>query len=427
MVWDKLKKQLDLIRQLFTPPFMAKISFLLTEPKSVKPTPLFAFISFDGKRVKVYTGLSVYPKQWIKEDQKLLTRGYPKNGEHNDTLEWIKQQLETCYNYYRKAGQLPTAQALREAVLPREVEEATTSSERRTTPTFWKWFEEYLEDTRQKSQSRTAQASATAGKHLREFGQKKNVIVDFATITPAMGDKFAAYLLQAGQTDNTIAKQFVRLKRFMKWAAERGLHTNTQYPRLTWQRHDPEILTLTAEEVEAIEQLALVEGSYLDNARALFLLACYTGLRYSDLVSIRPEHVKGRALRITTQKTRETVTIPLRESAIALIERYLAGKVRLITNQKLNEYLKELGRQAGINEEFELIRYRAGKRDTSTMPKWQKLGCHTGRRTFVTLSLERGIRPEVIMKVTGHKDWKSFQRYVNITDATVEREFAKIF
>jgi integrase len=118
-------------------------------------------------------------------------------------------------------------------------------------------------------------------------------------------------LLKIGQTDNTIAKQFVRLKRFMKWAADRGYHANAKYQRLTWQRHDPEILTLTREEVAAIEGLSLPEGGYLDNARALFLLACYTGLRYSDLVSIRPEHLKGQLLRLTMQKTRETVVVPL--------------------------------------------------------------------------------------------------------------------
>lgn len=107
------------------------------------------------------------------------------------------------------------------------------------------------------------------------------------------------------------------------------------------------------------------------------------------------------------------------------MKRQLAGEVRLITNQKLNAYLKELGQLAGIAEPFELIRYRGGKRDATTFPKWERIGCHTGRCTFVTLSLERGLRPEIIMKITGHKDWKSFQRYVNITDAAVEREFRR--
>jgi integrase len=102
-------------------------------------------------------------------------------------------------------------------------------------------------------------------------------------------------------------------------------------------------MTLTASEVAALEQLELPNSGYLDNARALFLLACYTGLRFSDLVSIRGEHVRGQTLRMTTQKTRETVTVPLRPEALLVVEQLLAGKVRPITNQKLNNYLKELG------------------------------------------------------------------------------------
>jgi integrase len=196
---------------------------------------------------------------------------------------------------------------------------------------------------------------------------------------------------------------------------------------MKWKRQEPDIMTLTAEEVEALEGLELPAGSYLDNARALFLLSCYTGLRYSDLVSIRPEHVRGTTLRITTQKTRETVSVPLQARALLIVTRYLAGDVRLISNQKLNDYLKELGQLAGIDSPIEIIKYRGGNRSNQTVAKWEKLGCHTGRRTFVTLSLERGLRPELVMKITGHKTWKSFQRYVNITEQTVEREFAKAY
>jgi integrase len=153
------------------------------------------------------------------------------------------------------------------------------------------------------------------------------------------------------------------------------------------------------------------------------LLSCYTGLRFSDLVSIRAEHVRGQTLRMTTQKTRETVTVPLRPESLVVVEQLLAGKVRTITNQKLNDYLKELGQLASIDAPVEVIRFRGGVRESTTVAKWEPLGCHTGRRIFVTLSLERGLGPETIMKVTGHRSWKSFQRYVNVTSDAVEREF----
>jgi integrase len=108
------------------------------------------------------------------------------------------------------------------------------------------------------------------------------------------------------------------------------------------------------------------------------------------------------------------------------LEQLLAGKVRAITNQKLNDYLKELGQLAGIDAPVEVIRFRGGVRESTTVAKRERLGCHTGRRTFVTLSLERGLRPETIMKVTGHRGWKSFQRYVNVTSDAVSESFGSL-
>lgn len=402
---------------------MATISFHLKEPRADKPTAIFAFLAFDGRRVKVYSGLSVHPKQWIKADQRAQVRGRQQNGKLNDSLELLETKLLAYYAEQRAVGLLPTSEALRILAMPEEVEAPAPAA-----LAFWDYFDEWVALTKARGKVRTAQTYFTAGRHLREFQAAKGYAVDFDTITPTFGDRYTAYLLtSAGLTDNTIEKIVSRLKRFMKYAGDRGFHTNTSYQKLTWRRQEPDIMTLTAEEVAALESLDLPAGGYLDNARALFLLSCYTGLRYSDLVSIRPEHVRGNTLRITTQKTRETVSIPLQVRALLIVTRYLAGGVRLITNQKLNFYLKELGQLAGIDTPLEVVRYRGGERLNSTVPKWEKLGCHTGRRTFVTLSLERGLRPELVMKITGHRDWKSFKRYVNITEQAVEREFAKVY
>ena len=71
--------------------------------------------------------------------------------------------------------------------------------------------------------------------------------------------------------------------------------------------------------------------------------------------------------------------------------------MRRIANQKLNEYLKELGALAGLSAPTERTRYRGGQRLSETHPKYALLGCHTGRRTFVTLALERGIAPTYVI------------------------------
>lgn len=402
---------------------MASVSFLLKEPNATKATPIFAFLSFDGQRAKVYTGLSILPKQWLKADQRAQVRGLPDNGALNDALELAEEQLLTCYREHRAQGQLPTTEALRAAIVPVPAKTAEAAA-----VSFWQHLSEWESQKRAAGLLNTARTYATAARHLREFAKASKYAVDFDTINATFADKFTAYLVgPAHLTDNTISKILTRVKLFMKWAGGRGLHANSYYPKMTWARREPDVMTLTAEELAHLAVLPLPKGGYLDNARGLFMLSCYTGLRYSDLVSVRPEHVRGNMLRLVMHKTKDVVTIPLRPEAAALVAQLAAGELRPVANQVLNRFLKELGQRAELAVPVEVVRYRGGKRESETLPKWQRLTCHTGRRTFATLALEQGLRPELVMKITGHKSWASFKRYVNITADVVSKEFHRVY
>jgi integrase len=415
---------------------VAKISYLLNAPSADKPTPIFTFLSFDGRRVKVYANRSIHPRQWDASERRALTRGYPRNGALNDWLDLLAERLATCCDAHAATGTAPTAaelRALAESEQPEPEPEASVAAG----GLFWQRYEEWVSYTRAAGTVRTAQAHATAGRHLREFADANGYAVDFATLTPTVGDRWAAYLLNvAGLTDNTINKHLGRLKAFMKWAGKRGYTESTALDRVSWARREPDVIALSAAELRALETLPLASGSRLDKARAWFLLACYTGLRYSDLVSIQPQHLRPATdklpthLRLTAKKTRAVVNVPLSAPALTIVSRLLAGelasvKSQPITNPVLNRFLKELGQLAGIDSPVEVIRYRGGIADVTTCPKYEKLTVHTARRTFVTLNLGKGMSAEFVMKLTGHTSYKSFQRYVNLTPQRVAEEFAK--
>lgn len=403
---------------------MATVSFHLKRPDAIIPTAIIALVNASGKRIKVYSGLSILPKQWIKVSQRAQTRGHQQNGALNDTLDLLQERILTYCDEQRALGLLPTSEALRILAEPEAPEELVVEPKK----TFADYFTEWTAFSRSRGQVRTAIAGETTLRYLLAFEKSAKYAIDFDTITAAFADRYATHLLGTlGLTDNTIAKHFERLRRFMRYAVDREYTTARGWEKVKWKRQEADIMTLTAEELTALEELTLPQDSYLENARLLFLLSCYTGLRYSDLVSIRKEHIKGDMLHLTTKKTREKITVYLQERAQPIIDLYLAGKLRLISNQKLNDYLKELGQLADITDPIEVIRYRAGIRQSQTMAKWEKLGCHTGRRTFVTLSLERGVPPEIIMKATGHRTWKSFQRYINITERTVQQRFKEAY
>ena len=187
------------------------------------------------------------------------------------------------------------------------------------------------------------------------------------------------------------------------------------------------------EEFEKLFYLDLSNNKKFEKVRDIFCLACTTGLRYSDLAQLRREHIKEDRIRLTVQKTKEPIEIPLTAYSKLILEKY-NGQFKalpIISNQKMNDYLKgrvtkdkegishkEIGlcELAGINEPTEIIRFKGPKRESVVHPKYELIGVHTGRKTFVTLSLEKGMTAEEVMSISGHKDYKSFKRYVNITE-----------
>jgi len=94
------------------------------------------------------------------------------------------------------------------------------------------------------------------------------------------------------------------------------------------------------------------------------------------------------------------------------------GDLHSITNQRMNKYVKELCKLAEINEPFEVHRYKGRVKETGTVEKHELVTTHTGRRTFATKLLSKGVPAEIVMTFTGHRDYKSFSKYVNIPRKT---------
>jgi integrase len=406
---------------------MATVAFHLKRPNQPDATPIFILFNADGKRTKIYTGTSILPNHWNSEEQRAKTgKGYPKeNGYINEGLELMKDRLVEHYSKRRATGFIPSADELKAVIEPAK----QTEEQARALPQFFAAYEAWIEVSELTKRPNTIKTYRTTLRHLREFEDHTHYAVTFESMTATFGDKFPAYLItERGLTDSVIRKNILILKNFLSFAAERGLHENMAYKRFSWKHREPDVLTLTKAELQAIAALNLSDKPYLQNARALFLMGCYTGLRFSDVMALRPEHVHGQSIRVTTTKTNDTLLIPLREEARVLVQEMMANKVHPITNQRLNEYVKELGRLAGIDRPTERVQYQGGKRLPSVaVPKYALLTTHTARRTFVTQALKDGMRAEVIRKITGHKDLKSFSRYIEVADRDVEEEFAAVY
>ena len=148
------------------------------------------------------------------------------------------------------------------------------------------------------------------------------------------------------------------------------------------------------------------------------------GLRYSDVFNLKRTDIKDNHIEVTTIKTADSLIIELNNHSKAILDKYKDihfennKALPVITTQKINDYLKELGELVGIDEPIRETYYKGNKRIDEVTPKYALLSTHAGRRTFICNALSLGIPAQVVMKWTGHSDYKAMKPYIDIADAT---------
>ena len=288
--------------------------------------------------------------------------------------------------------------------------------------------------------------------HLIKFNKKASL--DFYDKNGL--NKFITYLrTKAGLEDNSAKKQYKNLSWFLRWAIRKGytnVHDVESYEPVFKIVKKP-VIFLTPEELSKLYHLKIpkngkvvklksyegrkyekvvTESGGMGRARDLFCFCAFTGLRYSDVVEVRRVDIRDRVLTVTTQKTHDRLPIVLHENALAILDKYKdedfsRGKaLPYMTNQQMNRCLKDLCEICGFNTPYTVTYYRNGIRHDEVYPKYELIGTHAGRKTFICFALSNGVAPDVVMKFTGHSDYKSMKPYIDITEDAKEDAIRKM-
>lgn len=239
---------------------------------------------------------------------------------------------------------------------------------------------------------------------------------------------------RSGLSDSTVEKQVGFLKWFLRWADTKGLLPCRDYttfkPKL--QSADKPVIFLDWGELQTVYSYEfLPEQTHLARVRDVFCFCAFTSLRYSDVAALRWSDVFDDHICVTTQKTTDSLIIELNRYSSELIGRYVDEALPddkvfpVISNQKMNEYLKEVMRLCSIERLIRVTSVRNGRREDRFVPKWQLIGTHAARRTFICNALMMGIAPNVVMRWTGHADYDSMKPYIAIADSFKASEMAK--
>lgn len=261
--------------------------------------------------------------------------------------------------------------------------------------------------------------------------------IPFADVTTDTLQNFINYLLHQGLRNTTVYKDYQFVRYFIRWARLKGYYNGNAdlvfKPRLKGtDGKQSEIIYLTLEEQQKIRECIIPESkNYLDRVRDVFLFCCYTSLRYSDAKALKKVDIRNNIMHIVTQKTTDGLHIELNKHAQSIIAKYKdvplpnGAALPVISNQKYNGYLKELGQLAGLDTLTRIVYYTGSIRHDEFLPKYQILTSHCARRTFVVTALQLGIPVEVIIRWTGHADYDAMKPYVAIVDELKKSEMSK--
>lgn len=396
------------------------------------PTALYLFFSPDKScRIKYRTNYKILPKSWDFEKERLkpsasgalefnvelnnlancCTREAMRKKETNQFLskEDYKQIVQDCIDRDNAVNSEISISHLKTQFLSYKsnfVKEGTLKEYR----TVFKGLEDF-----EKHKGTKLILREMDGKFLDQFevflSRKKNT---------NDGDK-------EGLLNDTIHKYISTLKVFLKWCNDNDylVHPDvfkTQKTNFKKKAYN-EIIALSESEIQELMNHDLSDRPSLERVRDLFCLLCYTGQRFEDLINFDPKDIKNNAWDFISVKVKKRVIVPF-EGYIApakdILER-IGYSVPKISNQKFNEYIKTVGKLAGMDEIIKITRYSGKQKLVIEKRKYDFLSSHVGRRSMVTNLLSRNVPITLVQKLTAHSDIRTLMKYESAnTDSLID-------
>ena len=396
----------------------------------VENVPIRMRVVFAGQRIEFTTGYRIDVAKWDLDKQK-VKNGYTNKlkqsaGEINTDLLRQYTEIQNIFKEYEVHDLMPTIEQIKCAFnerIKRSSNEVKETEKEEPTLDFWKAFERFVAECGKLNNwtHATYEKFNAVKNHLREFDEG----LSLKSFTESYLNDYMDFLQKKDMRNSTINKQMDYLKWFLRWCTKKGYCHNTAYedfnPKL--KSAPKKVIFLTNDELNKLKTVEIPHNKqYLERVRDVFLFCCFSGLRYSDVYNLKRSDVKPDHIEITTVKTADSLIIELNNHSKAILEKYKDihsedhKALPVISNQKMNVYLKELGELAEINDPVRETFYKGSKRIDIVTPKYALLGTHAGRRTFICNALALGIPAQVVMKWTGHSDYKAMKPYIDIAD-----------
>jgi len=410
---------------------MASVKFYLTRANAKEKTSVFflcnygAYEMVEGKKkylpLKYYTDETIHPEFWNKEKGRAKeTKNFPQYPEFNIRLKKIEDGVMNVVRRLKNDGIV-----LNNTVLRTELDRIFKATKNLTAGAnelpadavemlpFVKHFIETAQVARQ-----TIYAYQETYRNLEEYQRQKKTILTFQMIDMDFYNEFISMLKAKNYAPNSIGCRIKLLKKFINEAADRGLPVRDDYKKKGFVTVKEETAAVYLNETELMQmyKLDLSETPKLAIVRDLFLIGCYTGLRFSDLKKLSVDNFNAdNTISVKTKKTGTDVVIPVHPMVRAILEKYGNKLPKTPYNQLFNDRIGEVAKLAKINDIVCREFTKGNERVKQSVEKHELVTSHTARRSFATNAYLRDVPALSIMKITGHKTEKSFMGYIKMS------------
>ncbi len=368
-------------------------------------SPVMIRIYLNNERLPIgSSGVAVNPLQWDNDKNRLKGRT-TEALQINLQLDNIQSGLQAIFRRMELSEHL-SLEAIKSEYLGRKEDIDTILS----------LFEKHNNDFRSQvginKTAPTLQKYENCKRHFTNFLNSKYGRSDLklSEVTPIVIHDFQVYLLSVAKCmHNTANKNLKLLKTIILLGRKIGIITHDPYREIRLHAESVDRGFLTDEEIHTIISKEITIPR-LDLVRDIFIFSCFTGLAYIDVANLTEDNIielEGQKWIMTKrQKTKISTNIILLDIPKMIIEKYAStrndGKLLpILSNQKMNSYLKEIADICKINK---------------------NLTYHLARHTFATMSLNKGVPIETVSKMLGHNKIQTTQIYARITNKKLEAD-----
>lgn len=405
---------------------------LKKKSKDAKIGYLFLKFWYGSKKIQYPLGEQVEVKYWNPKSGTTIF-----NKKHGQTYIDVNNKIQAfktwALDIYDENHNI-SEKAFKKELNYRSGRVKRPSSKKGTiTPTLFEFIEDYIETNKNSVAGKrgTWKKFITVFNNLKQFTKDKKIKLNYDDINWKFRNQFVEWMYSPPRefSANNAAKVFEVLKQFMNESLRLEYHNNKRHQENGFGVKREKVqskVRMTFDELRELIDIDLSDRPRWEKVRDLFVVGCFTGLRFSDWHKVSKESIEEEngeeLLEVLTEKTKQLVMIPVLPELQTILEKY-DYELPVVSATEFNRTIKLVAKLVLKDKTFARTFNKAGQtqREQSFRSDW--ISSHCARRSFASNFYELGVEPSGLMQITGHSTERQFFEYIDIDKRAEARRF----